>query len=286
MPRGRSVVPRQTGSMLCPSCRKLIAVDEPRCPFCGALRPGLWGWGPVLQRFFGSALDLVPVLIGACAIVYAAGLLLDLGGALRGGGSLLALLSPSRWALYRLGMTGGWAKAEGHWWTVLTAIYLHGGILHLALNMLAFRNLGAEAQELFGKARFFVLFTLSGAGGFLLSNALSAHATVGASGAILGLVGARLAFARRRGGALGQFVSRQTLQWVGMLLVFGFLMPGIDNAAHVGGFAVGFVLGRRLPAAWERPEGRRMHFLALALVAVTLVGFALSFLRGPVLAAG
>jgi rhomboid protease GluP len=178
---GGTVMPRKTGAMLCPSCRKLISVDEPRCPFCGAMRPGLWGWGPTLQRLWGPQLDLVPVIVIACIVLYAVGLALDPRGALQARG-FLNLLSPSTLALYHLGMTGGLATMDTRWWTLLTAIYLHGGLLHIFFNMMWIRQLGAEAQRAFGPARFFVIFTLTGVAGFVLSNLLGARPSIGASG--------------------------------------------------------------------------------------------------------
>lgn len=264
----------QTRAILCPSCRKLIDRDEPRCPFCGALRPNLWGMGPSIQRW--ARFDLVNAIVGTCVVLYAIGLLLDLPGALAQRG-ILNLLSPSTPALYRLGMTGGLAAIEGHWWTPLTAVYLHGGLLHIFFNMMWIRQLGRDAQELFGRSRFFVLFTATGVAGFLLSNALGARPSIGASGAIFGLLGAMLAFARRRGG-WGDVASRQILQWAAILLLFGFITPGVNNLAHLGGLTSGFLLGRVLPAHQHRREGRGVQLLALALVATTLLAFAASLL--------
>jgi rhomboid protease GluP len=265
-------VPETTRAMICPSCRKLIDRDEPRCPYCGTLRPGLWGMAPAMQRWF--RLDLVNAIVGTCVALYVIGLLLDLRGALAARG-ILNLLSPSTPALYRLGMTGGLAAVEGHWWTPLTAVYLHGGLLHIFFNMMWIRQLGAEAQELFGRARFFVLFTVTGVAGFLVSNALGARPSIGASGAIFGLLGAMLAFARRRGG-WGDVASRQILQWAVILLVFGFITPGVNNLAHLGGLASGYLLGRVLPASQHRREGRGVQLLALALVVATGLAFAAS----------
>jgi rhomboid protease GluP len=256
----------------------LISVDEPRCPFCGARRPGLWGWGPTLQRWFGSGLDLVPIVVGACILLYALGIALDPQGALQSRG-ILNLLSPSMVALYRLGMTGGLSSYTGHWWTLFTAIYLHGGLLHIFFNMMWIRQLGAEAQRAFGPARFFIVFTVTGVCGFLLSNALGARPSIGASGAIFGLLGAMLAFARRQRTSLGDMASRQMLQWAVILLIFGFATPGVNNLAHIGGFASGFLIGQRLPGEDAHREGRGTQLLALALVAITVLGFVWNFLH-------
>ncbi len=270
-------MPRKTGAILCPSCRKLISIDEPRCPFCGAVRPGLWGYGPSLQRIFGTQANVVGWIVAACIALYVAGILMDVPGALHQRG-LLSFLSPSGDALFRLGMTGGRGALATRWWTLLTAIYLHGGLLHIFFNMMWIRQLGAETQHLYGAARFFILFTITGACGFLLSNVLGAQFSIGASGSIFGLFGAMLAYTRRHRSTLGDLASRQVLQWALLLLLLGFMTPGVNNFAHLGGFASGLALGQRLPSVEERRTTRLEEFVALLLLALTLTGFLLSFL--------
>ena len=278
---------QSTGSMLCPNCRKLISVDEPRCPYCGTMRPGLWGFGPWLSSLFGGRLDLVVILMGTCVLLFAFSIALDPAAALRPARPL-DILSPSSRALYRLGMTGGWASAAGAWWTILTAIYLHGGPLHILFNVMWIRDLGRAAEDVFGPARFFVVWTAAGAGGFVLSNLVGTYfgdgpsPTIGASGSIFGLLGAMIAHSRRRRSTLGSGVSRQMIQWAVLLFIFGFMMRGVNNLAHLGGFATGFLFGRMLPGAAERREGRTMQITAILLVAATLVAFVLTIVRGTI----
>jgi rhomboid protease GluP len=256
----------------------LISVDEPRCPFCGARRPGLWGWGPTLQRWFGAGLDLVPIVVGACILLYALGIALDPQGALQSRG-ILNLLSPSMVALYRLGMTGGLSSYTGHWWTLFTAIYLHGGLLHIFFNMMWIRQLGAEAQRAFGPARF--LHRLHGDRRLRIPALQRARcqAVHRRLGRIFGLLGAMLAFARRQRTSLGDMASRQMLQWAVILLIFGFATPGVNNLAHIGGFGSGFLIGQRLPGGDGHREGRGTQLLALALAAITVLGFVWNFLH-------
>lgn len=268
-------MPRHTGAILCPSCRKLISLDEPRCPFCGAVRPGLWGYGPVLQRFLGAEADVVTWIVFACIGLYIAGLLMDVRGALQSRG-ILSLLSPSSEALYRLGMTGSGSLFGTRWWTLFTAIYLHGGLLHIFFNMMWIRQLGAEVQQLYGSARFVILFSLTGAAGFVVSGMFGVRFSIGASGAIFGLLGAMLAFTLRHRSSLGALASRQVLQWAVIMLLFGFMTPGVNNWAHLGGFGSGFLLGRLIPSAAEKRPKLVEQLAALALLAVTVMGFVLS----------
>lgn len=265
-------------AMLCPSCRKLISQDEPRCPYCGTVRPGLWGLGPKLQQLFGHQLQLVPLISIGCVVLYVLALVLDLRGALTPSGGLLGILSPSSRALFLLGMTGGPSLELGHWWTLLTAIFLHGSLLHIFFNVMWIRQLGTFAEQVLGPARFFVLFALSGAGGFLLTNLLGSAPSIGASGSIFGLLGAMIAFRRRRG-ATRDMLTQQFLTWAVVLFAFGLFMPGIDNWAHLGGFGTGFLMGQRLHGLEERREGRNVQLLALGLLVLTLAGIVLSVVR-------
>src|SRR5207244_4722395 len=128
------------------------------------------------------------------------------------------IFSPGNTALQALGATGAFPWAHGEWWTLLTAIYLHGGVLHILFNVLWIRQLGPAVEEMYGPARFFVIFTISGVAGFVVSDVIGVSFTVGASGSIFGLLGAIVAFGRRRGGTFGTIVLRQSGQWA--LLLF------------------------------------------------------------------
>ena len=267
---------RQTqGSLVCSHCGKLVGINEPTCPFCDAWRPGLYGWAPVLQRLVGHNLDLFSLIVASCVTLYAIALLLQPEAItqLRG---MLSILSPGGRALYQLGMTGGLAWQLGWWWTLFTAIYLHGSLLHIVFNVMWIRNLGPAVTEVFGPARAFVLFNLGGAFGFLVSNVMTNAPTIGASGSIFGLLGALIVYGRRRGSSM---MSQQLWQWAIVLFVFGFLMPGINNWAHAGGFAGGWGCAYLMGFIDEQRESTAMVLLALAFIAVTLIGIILSFTK-------
>ncbi|MBI5711128.1 MAG: rhomboid family intramembrane serine protease [Candidatus Eisenbacteria bacterium] len=261
--------------MICPECGKLIGVGEPRCPFCGAWRPGLYGVTPRLQRLFGGRLDLVGVIVASCVALYVLALALD-PGAIMGGG-LFNLLSPSDGALGRLGMTSAYDLATGRWWTLLTAIYLHGGLLHIFFNVMWIRQLGPAVTETYGPARAFVIFSLAGVAGFMLSDRLSPYPSVGASGSIFGLLAALIVYGRRRGGT---HMTAQLWQWAIALFVIG-LIPGmhVNNWAHAGGFAGGWLAATAMRFGDEKRESVLVQALALALLALTAAGVVLSLLN-------
>ncbi|MCB9760861.1 MAG: rhomboid family intramembrane serine protease [Alphaproteobacteria bacterium] len=264
---------QRDGAVLCSSCHRLIHVSEKRCPHCGAAAPSLFGYGPALRRVFGPNADIVGLIIFVCVLLYAASVGVDLPGMVESSSfGLFDLVSPSMRALTLFGMTGGWAWAQGHWWTLLTASFLHGSLLHIAFNMMWARQLGSDAVEVFGPARFFVLWSLSGAGGFLLSNVLGGAPTIGASASVFGLMGGLAAFGRRRGGGIGAQISRQMWTWAIAMGIFGALMPAVNNLGHAGGFLSGFLLGYLLPLQGRARETRVVQVLALVLAVGTAAG--------------
>jgi rhomboid protease GluP len=260
------------GSLVC-KCGRLVGMNEPTCPFCGAWRPGLYGFAPVLQSLIGRRLDMISAIVTTCVALFGVALLLQ-PEAITNPRGLLSLLSPGTRALYQLGMTGGLAWQLGWWWTMFTAIYLHGGLLHIVFNVMWIRNLGPVAIDVYGPARTFVLFTVAGAFGFLLSNSFSPAPSIGASGSIFGLLAALIVYGKRRGSSL---MSQQLWQWAIVLFVFGFLMPNVNNWAHAGGFAGGWIGAHLMGFIDEERESTWVMLLALAFIVVTGLGFFLSF---------
>jgi rhomboid protease GluP len=264
---------RSSGSMICPDCGKLISITEERCPFCGAWRPGLYGWTPAIQRWFGNRANLVAMISVACIVLYVISLLLQPEAIFQNFG-LFSLLSPGMRALYQLGMTGGVAWQQGWWWTVFTAIYLHGGVLHIFFNVMCIRNLGPGVVDVYGPARSFVIFTAAGVVGFLVSNFASGGPVVGASGSVYGLLAALIVYGRRVGHSV---LTAQLWQWALIMFVMGFFLPSVNNWAHAGGFAGGWGAATLMQFHHERRESRGVQLLALACVLATVVGFGLSF---------
>jgi rhomboid protease GluP len=130
--------------------------------------------------------------------------------------------------------------------------------------------------DVYGPGRAFVLFNVAGAFGFLVSNVMSPAPSIGASGSIFGLLAALIVYGRRRGSSM---MSQQLWQWAIVLFVFGFLMPGINNWAHAGGFAGGWVGAYAMGFVDEQRESTSMLLLALAFIAITAVGIVLSFTK-------
>src|SRR5262249_19424367 len=114
---------KRSGAVVCPNCGRLVDVNEPQCPYCGRPAPGLFGYGPAIRRWLGGfALPLA--IVGACVALYVIALVIDPRGIFRMAG-LFDILAPTSAALAVLGMTGAFALADGRWWTLITAIFLH-----------------------------------------------------------------------------------------------------------------------------------------------------------------
>jgi rhomboid protease GluP len=248
----------------------LIDVREPRCPNCGRAQPGLFGYGPALTRVLGTV-DLVHILAGVCILLYVAALLLDLRGAISPR-SWFGILAPSSRALRILGMTGAFAWMQGHYWTIFSAIYLHGGLLHILFNVMWIRDLGPAVEEIYGPGRTFLLFIGAGAGGFLVSNLITGSPTVGASGAIFGWLAALIVHGRRAGRS---YLSAQVLRWAGILFVMGFLFPGVNNLAHLGGFAAGWLIAWSFKGGLTH-EGPLTSVAAIVFALASVAAVALS----------
>lgn len=265
---------QRSGSALCYACGKLNRIDAPACFYCGRRNPGLWGFAPSFGRFLGQV-NVGKAIAIVCAVAYLASLALDPTAALQPR-SVFNLLAPSAGALDALGMTGSYALAQGRWWTLLTAIYLHGSLLHIVFNMLWVNQLAPAVEEAYGTARLIVIYTVAGVAGFALSSYAGQQYTVGASGAIFGLLGAMICYARQRGGSYGMAVLRQYWQWAIVLFVLGFIGSGVDNYAHAGGFVGGYLSAWGLGSTDRRPERGDDRIVAMGIVGLTAVAFALA----------
>ncbi len=270
---------RRTGAILCPNCGKLVNADAAECIHCGYKKPGRKGIGTMISSIFGGNIGVIQMISFVCIALYVISLIVDPSALLETKG-IFDFLSPGMASLDRLGMTGTYAMSHGRWWTLITAIYLHGGLLHILFNVLWIRNLGPVVEELFGMSRLILIFTLSGIAGFFLSNLFGINFTIGASGSIFGLLGALIYYGRDRGGIFGQAMFRQLMSWAIMLFVFGFIMPGINNFGHAGGFIGGYLSGMLLSYQEKKRETPFIKNLATAAVIITVVSFLLAVWTG------
>jgi rhomboid protease GluP len=202
---------------------------------------------------------------------------------------MLSILAPSTVSLFLFGASGAVPVFEyGRWWTVLSAGWLHSGLLHILFNMLWVRQLGPACAEIYGAGRMVIIFTVASVVGFLASSTAGvalawmplfflrgAGFTVGASAGIFGLLGALVYYGRRSGSSM---TRREALHYALMLGMFGLFMPGVDNWAHAGGFAGGYVMARILDPL--KPERIDHLLIATILLAATVASVVVSIVTG------
>jgi rhomboid protease GluP len=276
-----TVLKRQkTGSVLCTSCGVLVGVNDATCYNCGRRNPGMWGFGPAL-RSLGADFGFVPFVIGTCIIVYGLALLASRGNiGMRG---LTGLFAPSLNATFALGASGAVPVfVYNRWWTVLSAAWVHGSAIHILVNMMWVRDLAPVIADTYGAGRMIIIYTTAAITGFILSSVMGhflpyvpilggSQYTVGASGSIFGLLGALVYYGRRGGSSM---MGRQAMSYALMMGFFGFIMPGVDNYAHLGGFAGGYAAGRFLDPL--EPERGDHLVIAVACLALSVISVAFS----------
>ncbi len=280
---------------LCPACGKLAGATATKCPECGAsLTYSLAAASQSLSRLLPATSPATYGILFVTSVLYA----VSLAATLRAGvpliprnGSLFGFAAPSAQVLLRLGARQSLLILRGHqWWRLVMTMFLHGGLIHIGFNMLVLMDVGPALEELYGSARYLFLYLATGVVSSIVSTAWNIQSLggygigIGASGALMGLIGVLLALTSRRGGAGMQMLRGQLVRWVAYVVVLGLLMPGIDNAAHFGGLACGFVLGRfmtdREPAsASERTRAYALGWLAGLTVLASFGLMVLSYFR-------
>ena len=258
-------------SLLCPNCNKLISKSEKNCPYCGTGNPAAWWKNNILTRGFIDPYLLVKSIIGVNVGIYVISLLLNpkgFGLAL----NPLTFLAPSGQILELLGATGKVPiDAFQRYWTLVSANYLHGSILHIFFNMMALRQLGLLVAREYGVYRMFIIYTLGGVFGFFVSYLASVPWTIGASASVLSLAGSLLYYGKSRGGVYGRTIYKQIGIWVIILFIFGLLVPVINNWGHGGGIAAGIGLGFLLGYQERKKENVLHKLLAGGCVVLTLL---------------
>jgi len=266
---------------VCPGCSSLVGVQDERCLNCNRWNPGMWGFAPALTRL-GRDMGFVPLVMTSCVALYAAAILIDPPAA----SGILSMLSPTRMGNFYFGSSGTYpVLVVGRWWTLLTASWLHGSAIHIFLNMMSVRNVAPLVAEFFGASRMIIIYVVSGVVGFAASTFGGGYLgfipflgrggfSVGASASIAGLIGAVFFYGNRTGSS---GIAQQAKIWIMMFLVIGFLPFGIDNWAHLGGLAGGYLCARFLDPLY--PE-RLDHFLiAVGLLVLSAVAIVVSFVH-------
>jgi membrane associated rhomboid family serine protease len=253
------------GRPICPDCMTQAPVGH-HCPTCVAEgRRGVRRFRPLVPRPRSATTAILAINV----LAFGLDLVLGLAGG-RG------LLEPGAMVPFLV--------ARGEWWRLVTAMFLHVGVLHLALNSFGLYIFGSLVEQTLGTARMVTLYLVTGFCASAVSFAFGppAVAAVGASGAVFGMLGVWLAYNLRR---RSLSMARANVQWalmlIGINLVFGLSVPGIDNLAHIGGLVAGVLAGLGVEGsgrARARAISAAAAMSALAVGAVALVAWRASSL--------
>ncbi len=283
---GESEQPRPK---LCPACRTLVGAGATRCHQCGAsMTFSMAAASRSLERLFPATSPVTYAILSISCLMFLVSLLATMreSGFQAPGGGLFSLFNfggINGDVLVRLGESVPMGSAESDTaqpWRLVTAIFLHGSILHIVFNMWVLMDIGPQIEELYGSARYLLIYVVTGIGGYVVSGSLGSHPSVGGSGALLGLIGVLLAVTTGRRNAGMQMLRGQLIRWLIYIGVWGLLFPGIDNWAHGGGLLTGFILGKiltdRPPATAE--ERKLAYALGWAAALVVVASFAMMVL--------
>lgn len=230
----------------------------------------------LVQELFQAPTPVTLYVIGAIVLVYLWCLFVDY--------RLLGSLSVDPRESIFFG--ANWAapiREEQEWWRLLSSVFFHGGWLHILFNGYAIYVLAPTVERLSGSARLFIILIVSGIGGSLASFLWSDMPSVGISGAVFGLVGALLGMTRKFGSYLPDkmavSIRRGMIQIAVINLVIGFVIPVIDNAAHIGGFVAGLAVSLLMNSRLnETPLAlKRAQALALALAGLAAWSLVMTF---------
>jgi rhomboid protease GluP len=252
---------------MCPNCRAFITISDRVCPYCG-VQLGPRAIDMRASQFASSFLPranlTAMILIAINVAFFLAELALSKGLNVNGQVALL------------LGAKYGPFIREGQWWRLITAGFLHGGFWHIAMNAWALFVLVTEVEQFYGTARLVVTYVFATLTGFLASYLWAPNVlSLGASAACFGFFGIMLSMGmRQRSDPLSQAVRSHYGTWL-ILGLFMSLVPGVDLAAHLGGFVGGFIIGATggLPGL---PNTRREFVwkaLAGLAIAITIYAF-------------
>jgi membrane associated rhomboid family serine protease len=264
---------------MCPSCRALVARGARTCEECGTplanvRAPGI---GRLIANVLPGAAAATSLILLANGFWFLMTMLAQMKGGAEGFG-IFSHFSPR--LLYDFG--GGFSPAflHGEWWRVVTPIFLHGGIIHFFFNSYVLLQLGPLVEELYGTARFWVIYLLCGITGSVASQLWSSTSprppvSIGASGAIMGLMGLLLVYGWRRGGASGEALKSAMMRYAIYIVVFSLVVSGIDHVNHAGGFACGALLALIVPSGpYRKPaEARAWEIAAIAGVLLVVYCF-------------
>lgn len=167
---------------------------------------------------------------------------------------------------------------NGEYYRLLSCIFMHGGIIHLLCNMYCLYVIGPQVESFFGKIKYIIIYLLSGIIGSLMSLSITNSISLGASGAIFGLLGSILYFGYHYRVYLSQAIKSQIIPIIVLNLFLGFILNGVDNAAHIGGLIGGVLVSMMAGVKYKSSTMEKVNGLILTII-FTLFLIYLGFFR-------
>jgi rhomboid protease GluP len=264
---------------MCPHCRAFITDQDKICPYCnekvGPRYAERARAADVIGGFIPQARFNTMLILLINAGFFAATALYSIKAGAGGFGDIeqhvLAAFGAKVPLVY---LQEPQSEFYGQWWRLVTAGFLHGGLLHILMNSWVLFDLGAQVEAIYGAARMWVIYFLATVAGFFTSAMFSLHISIGASAGICGLLGAMIALGVRHRNPMGNAIRGMYVRWAAYMLIFGLIVSGIDNYAHIGGLAAGFAVGyiAETPRA-TGPTEKLWQFASWCCVIITVVCF-------------
>jgi rhomboid protease GluP len=275
--------PTQPRPRLCPACGTLVGATSTRCHQCGAnMSYSVAAASRSIGRLLPQTSPVSYGILSICCVLYGVSLLATmhqsgLQAPTGGLGAIMNIGGISGQILLRMGESLPLPYDLAQPWRLITAIFLHGGLLHIAFNMWVLMDIAPTIEELYGSAQFLFIFIVTGVFGYLVS-ATFGNVSVGASGSLLGLIGVLLALTLGRRSASMRQLRSQLISWLVYIAVLGLIMRGIDNYAHLGGFVSGFALGKIMSDRRPSDVTERRRAFALGWTAGLAVAASFGFM--------
>ena len=223
-----------------------------------------------LIRNIWEPTELVRFLVTANIVLYITSLFIA-PGAVNYDLNPMAFLSPGTGVLFKLGASGTYPVfAEDRWWTLITANYLHGSLLHLLFNVSALRTVGNINIEIYAPSRLFLIYFLGGAFSMAVSSLAGIPLTLGASGAICALIGSMSYDGwRAHKGNLKMRIASVGI-WIALIAITGLALPNVNNWAHAVGYVSGFLLGFLFWPKTSKSETKTFSVAAMSCMLLTI----------------
>jgi len=266
---------------MCPHCRAFITAKDRVCPYCNEKvgpravdrrNPGDLLGGLIPHASFTTTLILV-INFG----LYLATTIYSMRA-----GNSNAWMNIDVRTLVDFGAKYNPYLAAGQWWRLVTAGFLHGGLLHILMNSYVLFDLGVQVEQVYGTSRMLVIYFISTVFGFYASALWSPVPSVGASAALMGLIGAMIALGVRHRSPQGNAIRGGYVRWAVWIIIIG-LLPGlqIDNGAHIGGliagFGVGYLAGIPRLQDWTETVWRTASWVCIFLTVLSFLKMYLWF---------